>query len=244
MRALRLPSLVLPILLAAALFAPTVTTSAPAVQLASLADPQPVFPITATAFYAVQSPGASRVHPNKPQDPHDTELINRQVQEMLYAGQQAGAVTSLAYAPAVNLTGSVLVRVAAGRRISVDLSSSATVVLGIDGWVTPQGSHLLHAKTASRLVATSSRVTSAQATLPLSAAGKMALVSVGVASALGYGNLSLYPDASAAPIIQTLSYGPQQPQSGFMWVRVAANGKIDVKLSSGALLYVDLLGLA
>ncbi|MDX6268329.1 MAG: hypothetical protein QOD70_3069 [Frankiales bacterium] len=51
-------------------------------------------------------------------------------------------------------------------------------------------------------------------------------------------------DGDSNPVIQSMSYGPQQPQSGFLWVRLPANGIIHVKLTSGALLYVDRLALA
>jgi hypothetical protein len=62
-----------------------------------------------------------------------------------------------------------------------------------------------------------------------------------VASALGYGNLTVAP-STMTPNMQTMSYGPQQPQSGFVWVYVPANGLLEVTLSQGALLSVDLLG--
>ncbi|MCW3101415.1 MAG: hypothetical protein JWL77_7033, partial [Chthonomonadaceae bacterium] len=154
------------------------------------------------------------------------------------------AVTSLAYAPSVNLTTSVLVPVnASSKTVQVYTSSSATVVLGIEGWVV-NGGHAISPDTAVRLLASTARTTSTDLTFPSSAYGKVALLNLGVASALGYGNLSVTPDGDSSPVIQSMSYGPQQPQSGFLWVRVPANGIIHVKLTSGALLYVDQLALA
>jgi hypothetical protein len=154
------------------------------------------------------------------------------------------AVTSLAYAPSVNLTTSVLVPVnASSKSVQVYTSSAATVVLGIEGWVV-NGGHAITPDTAVRLLASTARTTSTDLTFPSSAYGKVALLNLGVASALGYGNLSVTSDVDSNPVIQTMSYGPQQPQSGFLWVRVPANGIIHVKLTSGALLYVDRLALA
>jgi hypothetical protein len=159
-------------------------------------------------------------------------------------GTTRPAITSLAYAPAVTMTGSVLVPVTAGRTVSVYLSSPTTLVAGIEGWVTPTGSHPLTAQAPTRLFASAARQTAVNVTLPAETRGKAALGSVGVASALGYGNLSVTPDGQSAPVIQTVSYGPQQPQSGFLWVWVPANGVLHVTLSSGALTFVDLLGVA
>ncbi|MFN2539043.1 MAG: hypothetical protein ABR549_12980, partial [Mycobacteriales bacterium] len=153
-------------------------------------------------------------------------------------------VTSLAYAPSVSLTASVLVPVnATSRTVQVWTSSAATVVLGVEGWVV-NGGHAIVADTPARLVASTGRITSTNIQFPASAYGKVALLNLGVASALGYGNLSVKPDGDADPVIQTMSFGPQQPQSGFAWVRVPANGVLHVSLTQGALLYVDQLALA
>lgn len=159
------------------------------------------------------------------------------------AGAARPPVVSLAYAGAVSTVTSVLVPVGSTRQVSVYLSSPATAVAGIEGWVTTSGSHLLQTPTATRLVATTTRQTAVGIQLPAADAGKVALVSVGVAAAAGYGNLSVYPDQSSAPVLQTVAYGPQQPQSGMLWVRVPANGVLRVSLSSAALVYVDLLGV-
>jgi hypothetical protein len=158
-------------------------------------------------------------------------------------GAARPGVTSLAYAPSVSLTTSVLVPVGSAKSVQVWTSSAATVVLGIEGWVV-DGGRQLAPDTAVRLVAASSRTTSTNVTFPASSFGHLALLNVGVASALGYGNLSVSADGDSAPVIQTMSFGPQQPQSGFLWVRVPANGVLHVTLSQGALLYVDQLALA
>ena len=159
-------------------------------------------------------------------------------------GAPRPSVTSLAYAPSVNLTTSVLVPInASSHTVQVWTSSSATVVLGVEGWVVNGGRTIVPA-TAGRLVASSARTTSTNVSFPSSAYGRIALLNVGVASALGYGNLSVSADGDNNPVIQTMSYGPQQPQSGFLWVRVPANGVVHVSLTSGALLYVDELALA
>ena len=154
------------------------------------------------------------------------------------------SVTTLAYAPSVSLTTSVLVPVnAASHTVQVWTSSSATVVLGIEGWVVSGGRSIVPAA-PSRLVATAGRTTSTNIQLPASSYGRVALLNVGIASALGYGNLSVKPDGDSDPVIQTMSLGPQQPQSSFLWVRVPANGVLHVSLTQGALLYVDQLALA
>ena len=77
--------------------------------------------------------------------------------------------------------------------------------------------------------------------LPDAFKGHTVLLNLGVASALGYGNLTVSPDGKTSNMA-TMSYGPQQPQSGYMWVYCPSNGVIKVTLSQGALLYVDLLG--
>jgi hypothetical protein len=154
------------------------------------------------------------------------------------------AVTSLAYAPSVNLTTSVLVPInASSKTVQVFTSSAATVVLGVEGWVV-NGGHVISPDPAVRLVASTARTTSTNVTFPAAAYGRVVLLNVGVASALGYGNLSVTPDGDSNPVIQTMSFGPQQPQSGFVWVRVPANGIVHVTLTSGALLYVDELAVA
>ncbi|MDX6216409.1 MAG: hypothetical protein QOG99_1993, partial [Frankiales bacterium] len=154
------------------------------------------------------------------------------------------AVTSLAYAPSVNLTTSVLVPInASSKTVQVFTSSAATIVLGVEGWVVG-GGHAISPDPAVRLVASSARTTSTNVTFPAATYGRVVLLNVGVASALGYGNLSVTPDGDSNPVIQTMSFGPQQPQSGFVWVRVPANGIVHVTLTSGALLYVDELAVA
>jgi hypothetical protein len=159
-------------------------------------------------------------------------------------GAPRPAVTTLAYAPSVSLTTSVLVPVnPSSRTVQVWTSSAATVVLGIEGWVV-SGGHALDTSGPTRLVATTGRTTSTNVTFPSTAYGRVALLNVGIASALGYGNLSVTADGDKSPVIQTMSYGPQQPQSGFVWVRVPANGVVHVSLTSGTLLYIDELGLA
>jgi hypothetical protein len=157
----------------------------------------------------------------------------------VFNGSSTPPVASLAYAPSVILTSSVLVPVTAGRTVSLTVSRNASVALALEGWVQPAGRSLT-VRTPTRLVATSARVTSQSITLPDAYKGHAVLLNVGIASALGYGNLTVAP-STMTPNMQTTSYGPQQPQSGFVWVYVPASGVVKVTLTSAALLYVDLL---
>jgi hypothetical protein len=136
------------------------------------------------------------------------------------------------YAPSVNLVTSVLVPITAARSISVYTSSVTHVIVGVEGWVVPGAAPV--SPSFGRVYAGSARVTSASLALP---AGTTVLLNLGIRSAAGYGNLTV----SGSPVIQQLSFGPQQPQSGSLWVKVPASGKLDVSLSSGAVLYVDKL---
>ncbi|MCU1602489.1 MAG: hypothetical protein JWO22_3198 [Frankiales bacterium] len=160
----------------------------------------------------------------------------------VYNGSSAPPVASLAFDKSVILTNSVLVPVTGGHTVTFTVSTSAKVVLALEGWVQPQGQGLTVRKPAS-LVASTTRLTAKDIQLPDAFKGHAVLLSIGVASALGYGNLTVAPDGKT-PQVQTVSYGPQQPQSGFVWVYCPANGIIHVTLSpkAGALLAVDLLG--
>ena len=62
---------------------------------AAVADYQPGLPVNATVYYATQTKQASRVHPNKPVDNADVEVIRNNVLDMQYAGQQVGLLSWL-----------------------------------------------------------------------------------------------------------------------------------------------------
>jgi hypothetical protein len=158
----------------------------------------------------------------------------------VFNGASKPPVASLAYDTSVILTNSVLVPVTVGHTVSLTVSRNASVALGLEGWVQPSGRSLT-VRTPTKLVATTARVTAQDITLPDAYKGHAVLLNIGVASALGYGNLTVAP-STMTPNMQTMSYGPQQPQSGFVWVYVPANGLLEVTLSQGALLSVDLLG--
>jgi hypothetical protein len=164
----------------------------------------------------------------------------------VFNGDTPPGITSLAYDTSVILTNSVLVPVTAGRTVSVNVSRNASVVLAVEGWTrdvadggqtVDVGNHVLAASTV--------RHDAVDVTIDSPQGGShVALLNVGVASALGYGSVKTTPDGDSASQVQTASYGPQQPQSGFTWARIPANGLIHLGLTSAALVYVDSVATA
>ncbi len=160
----------------------------------------------------------------------------------VYNGSTAPPVASLAFDKSVMLANSVLVPVAAGHTIRFTVSTSAYVTLGLEGWVQPNGQKLTVRRPTSQ-IANTTRVSAQDLQLPVAFRGHTVLLNLGVASALGYGNLTVSPDGPGKTAnMATMSYGPQQPQSGFVWVYCPSNGVIHITLTSSALLSVDLLG--
>lgn len=159
----------------------------------------------------------------------------------LYSGSTKPGITSLQYAPSVMETTSVLVPVDAARTLHVFHSTAATLTVGIEGWTTGSGGNPV-VPSASRLVATTSRQTAVNYTFPAAAYGKVAMLNLGVATAGGYGTLGVTPYGGKT-IMAQVNYGPQQPQSGFTWVRVPSNGIVGLSSSQGAFLYADQLAL-
>ena len=149
-------------------------------------------------------------------------------------GTTRPAVSMMEYAPSVNLVASVLVPVSAAKTVTVYTSSVTNVIVGVEGWVVPGAAAVSHS--FARVYAGSARVTSLTLSLP---PNQLVLLNLGIRSALGYGNVAV-----GSSVIQQMSYGPQQPQSGSLWIRVPANGQVPVSLSSGAVLSVDKLALA
>jgi hypothetical protein len=158
----------------------------------------------------------------------------------VYAGNASRpGVTSLQYAAANMMTPSVLEPVDSSRRINVFHSTGGILTVGLEGWTTASGASV--APSVSSFAAY--RGTSEQLTFPAAARGHVALVNLGVASAAGYGTLGLTPYGGKTVMAQ-VNYGPQQPQSGFTWIRVPANGIVGVSSSQTATLSVDQLALA
>ena len=157
----------------------------------------------------------------------------------LYAGSASRpGVTSLQYAAANMMTTSVLVPVDSSRRINVFHSTGGILTVGLEGWTTASGAAVAPAVSSFA----SYRGTSETLTFPTEARGHVAMLNLGVASATGYGTLGLTPYGGKTVMAQ-VNYGPQQPQSGFTWIRVPANGVVGVSSSQVATLSVDQLAL-
>ncbi|MFN2537676.1 MAG: hypothetical protein ABR549_05935, partial [Mycobacteriales bacterium] len=82
-------TLLLPVLLVGSLLGALPVTT-PTITNAAATSYQPALPVNAAVFYPVERPAASRVHPNKPVDYHDVEVIRNQIVDMQYGGQQVG----------------------------------------------------------------------------------------------------------------------------------------------------------
>ncbi|MCW2587341.1 MAG: hypothetical protein JWN55_2857 [Frankiales bacterium] len=160
-------------------------------------------------------------------------------------GSPKPSVTQHSYAQSVMISGSVLVPVTGSRTVHVDLSSPARLFLGIEGWVTPGSSRLLTTKAGQRvftgsLAAGATRVFRLPASVPV---GGTALLNLGVAGATGYGGLTVSGTGTTAPPLPQVSYGPQQPQSGFALITVPANREVTLAMpQGGGAVYVDLVG--
>ncbi|MCW2499964.1 MAG: hypothetical protein JWN87_1640, partial [Frankiales bacterium] len=63
------------------------------------------------------------------------------------------------------------------------------------------------------------------------------------AGATGYGGLTVSGTGTTAPPLPQVSYGPQQPQSGFALITVPASREVTLAMpQGGGAVYVDLVG--
>jgi hypothetical protein len=160
----------------------------------------------------------------------------------VFNGTSTPPVTSLAYEAGAIYSTAVVVPVTAGRTISFTTTRSATIGLGLEGWAAP-GGRTVELETPRRVLSTG-LTTAATITFGAADYGRIALLNVDVIAARAAGNLSIASDGGSSPMVQTVKFDTQQGQPGLIWVRIPANGKVNVTMTQAASVAVDLVGIA
>jgi hypothetical protein len=156
------------------------------------------------------------------------------------------ATTQHSYARSVMTSGSMLVPVnGADRRIAGALTSASRLFVVLEGYVSPSSARTVTSRPGLRVYTSPGRVGNTAFTLPASVpTGGVALLNLGIASASGYGGLTVAGVGSSAPPLPAVSFGPQQPQSGYALITVPPDRRVSLSFASGssAVTYVDVVG--